>query len=142
MAGSGSSVLHRPQVAEFLTAHPRGVLGWVDPGGGPRQVPVWVMPDGDRLLFNGPTGRGWAARLRTDPRVSILVSADDRGLECRGLVDTDPDLDRARAVILELTRRIYPGTARPQMTQDLFRGDRLAVFSLTPADSHTIGLGR
>lgn len=118
------------------------MLAWIDGQDGPGQVPVWVAAQGDRPLFNGPTGRTWATRLRTEPRVSNLIADGDCALECWGVVDVDPDGDRARAAVLELTRRMYPDTSGPQMTQDLFRGDRLAVFSFVPAHSHTTGLGR
>lgn len=136
------SLSGRPRVLAFLAEHPRGVLGWIDGAGGPRQVPVWVTVEGDRLLFNGPAGGTWADRVATDRRASILVPDGNRSVECRGVVDIDTDPDRARAVILDLTRRVYPATSRPEMTQDLFRGSRLAVFSLVPAHWHTLGLGR
>lgn len=136
------AVLRRPEVAAFLADHPRGVLAWLDADGSPRQVPVWIAADADRLLFNGPTGRDWPTRLLTERRVSLLVADDDRALECWGTAEVDTDPGRARDLVLALTRRVYPDTSRPEMTQDLFRGDRLAVFSLVPAGSRTTGLGR
>jgi len=136
------AVLRRPEVAAFLADHPRGVLAWLDADGSPRQVPVWIAADADRLLFNGPTGRDWPTRLLTERRVSLLVADDDRALECWGTAEVDTDPARARDLVLALTRRVYPDTSRPEMTQDLFRGDRLAVFSLVPAGSRTTGLGR
>ena len=39
--------------------------------GAPVRTPVWVVPDGDRLLVTTPSGSGKVKRLGADPRVEL-----------------------------------------------------------------------
>ncbi len=53
-------------------------LTTVDPDGSPASSAMWIMREGDRIIFNTAEGRRKWRNLKRDPRVSISISkADD-----------------------------------------------------------------
>jgi PPOX class probable F420-dependent enzyme len=60
-------------VRGYLEAARCAVLASLRADGGPHQVVVHYLVGMDHLLVNGSAGRQWAANLRRDPRLSLLV---------------------------------------------------------------------
>jgi PPOX class probable F420-dependent enzyme len=62
-------------------------LATVNPDGSPQTSVIWVMRDGDRVLFGTADGRAKPRNLRRDPRVAMsFTPVDDpyRGITIRG----------------------------------------------------------
>jgi PPOX class probable F420-dependent enzyme len=53
-------------------------LTTLDPDGTPQATAMWVMRDGDRIVFNTAEGRRKWRNLRNDPRVAISISPADQ----------------------------------------------------------------
>lgn len=72
------------------------VVATVREDGSPQSSVVWIQRDGDTLLFVAPSGRGKAANLARDPRVSVSIHDAEnpyQSAELRGsveLTDLDP----------------------------------------------------
>ncbi|ATL28749.1 PPOX class F420-dependent oxidoreductase [Streptomyces formicae] len=49
----------------------------IQPDGSPQVSPVWVLRDGDDLLFSTTIGRQKEKNLRRDPRVTVLFQPFD-----------------------------------------------------------------
>src|SRR5260370_30591907 len=74
------------------------VLATVNPDGSPHTSVMWVVRDGDDLLFSTVEGRVKHRNMLRDPRVSVTVidSADPENyVELRGRVTITPDIGRA-----------------------------------------------
>ena len=52
-------------------------LTTLDPDGFPHASAMWVMRDGDRIVFNTLQGRRKWRNMRDDPRVAVSVSPPD-----------------------------------------------------------------
>jgi PPOX class probable F420-dependent enzyme len=52
-------------------------LTTLDPDGAPQSSAMWIMRDGDRILFNTAEGRRKWRNLQRDSRVSISISKQD-----------------------------------------------------------------
>jgi PPOX class probable F420-dependent enzyme len=52
-------------------------LTTLDPDGFPQATAMWVMRDGDRIVFNTLRGRRKWRNMRADPRVAVSVSPHD-----------------------------------------------------------------
>lgn len=79
--------------------------------GAPQASVVWVMRDGDDVLYSTVKGRRKYANLLADPRTSVVISpADDpyEYLEIRGTSEITDDPDGA--LIRELAQK-YTGEA-------------------------------
>ncbi|MFJ4523192.1 PPOX class F420-dependent oxidoreductase [Streptomyces sp. NPDC088810] len=57
------------------------VVGTVQPDGSPQLSPVWVMRDGDDLLFSTTVDRRKYLNLDRDPRVTVAVLNPDEPYE-------------------------------------------------------------
>jgi PPOX class probable F420-dependent enzyme len=49
-------------------------LTTLDPDGSPQASAMWIMRDGDRIVFNTAEGRRKWRNMREDPRVAISLS--------------------------------------------------------------------
>jgi PPOX class probable F420-dependent enzyme len=49
-------------------------LTTLDPDGSPQATAMWVMRDGDHIVFNTLRGRRKWRNMRSDPRVAVSVS--------------------------------------------------------------------
>jgi PPOX class probable F420-dependent enzyme len=49
-------------------------LTTLDPDGSPQSSAMWIMRDGDRIVFNTAEGRRKWRNLRRDPRLSVSIS--------------------------------------------------------------------
>jgi PPOX class probable F420-dependent enzyme len=52
-------------------------LTTLDPDGAPQATAMWVMRDGDHIVFNTLQGRRKWKNMRSDPRVAVSVSPPD-----------------------------------------------------------------
>jgi PPOX class probable F420-dependent enzyme len=104
------------------------VLGTVRPEGSPQTSVVWVLRDGDALLFSTLARRQKARNLAADPRVSVSVydAANPYvSVEVRGTAELAPDPER------ELPRALshkYLGTDPPEDEPN----DERLVIRVTP----------
>ncbi|MFD0684260.1 PPOX class F420-dependent oxidoreductase [Actinomadura fibrosa] len=83
---------------ELLDGRNFATVATLDPGGGPQTSVVWVLRDGDTVLFSSTTGRQKTRNLVRDPRVSLTVvdaANPYRTLELRGVAEVVEDHDRA-----------------------------------------------
>lgn len=49
-------------------------LATLDPDGSPQASAMWIMRDGDRIVFNTAEGRRKWRNIRKDPRVAVSLS--------------------------------------------------------------------
>ena len=72
-------------VREYLTEARCAVLSTIGADGAPHQAVVHYLLEADGLLVNGRPDRRWAANLRRNPRVSVVVHDADRPLHWVGI---------------------------------------------------------
>lgn len=98
----------------FLEARHFAVLGTVNLSGSPHLTIMWYLLDGDEIVFNTKAGRAKDINLQRDPRVSILVIADDpyRYLRIDGRVRTITDQATTQNDIRRIAMRYYEDPAR------------------------------
>lgn len=104
------------------------VLGTLQPDGSPQTSVVWVLRDGDALLFSTLARRQKARNLAADPRVSISIydAANPYvSVEIRGTAELTPDPERALPRALS---HKYLGTDPPKDEP----GDERLVIRVTP----------
>lgn len=105
-----------PWWREFIEASPARTakLATVRADGAPHVAPVWVMLDGDDLVFTTGEGTSKAKALRRDPRVAMCF--DDEAppfsfVIVRGTASLSDDLDEVRRWSAEIGGR-YMGADR------------------------------
>jgi len=89
------------------------VLGTVRPDGTPQTSVVWVLRDGDALLFSTLARRQKARNVAAEPRVSVSVydaANPYLSVEVRGTAELLPDPERALPLALS---HKYLGTDPP-----------------------------
>jgi len=135
-------IISNKEVIDFLKSKSRGILAINNVDGYPLQFPIWLLADKNgQVVFNSPQGREWPSLVRINNYFcSILINSEDKAVEFIGKVKVEDDEKIARKQILELTKRVYSATSKPEMTQDLFKGKRLAKFTLIPQLIRTIGI--
>jgi PPOX class probable F420-dependent enzyme len=104
------------------------VLGTVRPDGSPQTSVIWVLRDGDTLLFSSLARRQKARNLAADPRVSVSVydAANPYvSVEIRGTAELLPDPERTLPLALS---HKYLGTDPPQDEP----GEERLVIRVTP----------
>lgn len=103
-----------PEQRRFLEDKRFAVLGTTNPSGSPQLTVMWYLLDGDEIVFNTRAGRAKDTNLKRDPRVSLLVMADDgyRYLRIDGKVRTITDQATAQNDIRRLALRYYGDAAR------------------------------
>ena len=52
-------------------------LTTLDPDGAPQSSAMWIMRDGDLIVFNTAAGRRKHRNMANDPRVSVSISRED-----------------------------------------------------------------
>ncbi|MFJ6120318.1 PPOX class F420-dependent oxidoreductase [Streptomyces sp. NPDC092129] len=84
-----------------LSAHARSLIdgrnfatvATIQPDGRPQQTVVWVIRDGDDVVFSVVVGRQKYLNLLRDPRIGVLITAADnpyRYVEIRGTATMTP----------------------------------------------------
>ena len=103
-----------PAQRTFLEEKRFAVIGTTNPSGSPQLTVMWYVLDGDEIVFNTKAGRAKDINLQRDPRVSILVIADDpyRYLRIDGRVRTITDQATAQNDIRRIAMRYYEDPAR------------------------------
>jgi PPOX class probable F420-dependent enzyme len=99
---------------DFLEQKHFAVLGTTNASGSPHLTVMWYFLDGDEIVFNTKAGRAKEGNLERDPRVSLLVYAEDSYSYIRidGKVRTITDQKTAQADIRRLASRYYEDEAR------------------------------
>ncbi|MFC9325813.1 PPOX class F420-dependent oxidoreductase [Kitasatospora sp. NPDC057015] len=93
----------------------------LNPDGGPQTSVVWVMRDGDTVVFSTTAGRQKARNLLKDPRVSLTLfdRADPyRTVEIRGVAELREDPARELPRVLS---RKYLGIEPPAEEAEVVR---------------------
>ena len=85
------------------------VVGTVQPDGSPQLSPVWVLRDGDDLLFSTTVDRRKYLNLDRDPRVTVAVLNPDEPYEYAEIRGTaEMTTDGGQDLIDRLSRK-YTG---------------------------------
>jgi len=96
-------------------------LSTLNPDGGPQSSVVWMLRDGDALLFSALDGRRKVRNLLRDPRVSVTVFDLDNpyhSVEIRGRATVSDDPDRE---LPDRLSRKYLGASPPPEPAELRR---------------------
>ena len=103
-----------PEQRAFLEAKRFAVLGTTNASGSPHLTIMWYLLEGDEVLFNTAAGRTKESNLQRDPRVSLLVYAEDgySYLRIDGSVRITTDQQTTQADIRRLASRYYQDEAR------------------------------
>lgn len=72
-----SSVVIPERLAALLDGATFAHLTTLDSDGWPQSSAMWVMRDGERIMFNTAEGRRKWRNMRDDPRVSVSISDPD-----------------------------------------------------------------
>jgi PPOX class probable F420-dependent enzyme len=100
-----------PDVAKLLLdSNVFVVLSTLNPDGSPQSSPIWVMRDGDEILFSTILGRRKTRNIQRDPRVSVCAydpANPYRYFEARGRVTLSQE--GGAELINELARRYLNG---------------------------------
>ena len=91
------------------------------PDGQPQALPAWIDTDGEHLILNTVPTHQKVKNLTRDPRVTVLILADDNGwdwAEVRGhVVETitgQPAIDHINAVSNRYTGKDYERPIDPE----------------------------
>jgi len=114
-----------------------GFVATIGPHGEPQNNPVWIVPDGEHLLFSLHKSRQKYRNLQRDPRISIAMTDMDnrrRYLEIRGTVlSIDEDADNA---FIDSIAQRFVGTQRYEFDRP---GTERVVVRVLP--QHTSQMG-
>ncbi|KPC68860.1 MULTISPECIES: PPOX class F420-dependent oxidoreductase [Streptomyces] len=99
------------------------------PDGRPHQTVVWVIRDGDDLLFSTTADRRQARNMARDPRVAVVINPPETPYiytEVQGTVTLTPDTGHT---LLDTIARKYTGKSYAEFNAEAARtdGERIAV---------------
>jgi PPOX class probable F420-dependent enzyme len=89
--------------------------------GSPHTSVVWILRDGDTVLFSTTVNRQKARNLQRDPRISLTVFASDnpyQSVDIRGTVELTEDAEKSLPALLS---QKYLGEAPPAEPADVRR---------------------
>ena len=98
-------------------------LTTVDPDGAPHASAMWIMRDGDRIVFNTAEGRRKWRNMQRDPRVAVSISPFDepyKNWSIQGRVVEMRTSDGV-AVIDQLAQKYLSKDKYPWLTPDMVR---------------------
>ena len=98
-------------------------LTTVDPDGAPQASAMWIMRDGDRIVFNTAEGRRKWRNMQRDPRVAVSISPFDepyKNWSIQGRVVEMRTSDGV-AVIDQLAQKYLSEDKYPWLTPDMVR---------------------
>jgi PPOX class probable F420-dependent enzyme len=98
-------------------------LTTLDPDGAPQASAMWIMRDGDQIVFNTAEGRRKWRNMNNDPRVAISISPADKSYEnwsIQGRVVEMRTSDGV-AVIDRLAHKYLGREKYPWLTPDMVR---------------------
>jgi PPOX class probable F420-dependent enzyme len=124
------------ELRDFLSEGKVMTLATLGPRGRPHLMPLWYVPDGDRL-------RGWtyaasqkARNLERDPRATVQVEAGVEYHELRGaMLECDVTLTRDLALVTEIGVALFDryGATGPEVEEMVKQQARKRVrLDLTP----------
>jgi PPOX class probable F420-dependent enzyme len=98
-------------------------LTTLDPDGAPQASAMWVMRDGDQIVFNTAEGRRKWRNMKNDPRVAVSISPADRPYENWSIQGNVVELRTADgvAVIDQLAHKYLGREKYPWLTPDMVR---------------------
>jgi PPOX class probable F420-dependent enzyme len=141
-------------VAALLDSERVAVVTSIGPRGWPHAMPMWFVPDGDRMAIWTAAKSQKVRNLERDPRATVLVEAGEAYVDLRGAmieadVEIEHDPDAIRAFAQRLIAR-YPELGRgPLGTPDALEAQvrRRVVLRFTPVrtaswDHRKMGDGR
>ncbi|GMQ84908.1 MAG: PPOX class F420-dependent oxidoreductase [Acidimicrobiia bacterium] len=95
----------------------------LDPDGTPQATAMWIMRDGDRIVFNTAQGRRKWRNMNNDPRVAVSISPASKPYEnwsMQGQVAEMRTSDGV-AVIDRLAQKYLGKEQYPWLTPDMVR---------------------
>ncbi|GAA2810845.1 PPOX class F420-dependent oxidoreductase [Saccharopolyspora taberi] len=106
------------------------------PDGHPHLTVVWIMRDGEDLLFSTTTDRQQGRNLARDPRVTVMINpAEDpyKYAAVRGIATVTPDtgLEVVNAISLKYTGKLYADLAPDSVDADRRIAVRVTPFRVT-----------
>ena len=98
-------------------------LTTLDPDGAPQASAMWVLRDGDQIVFNTAEGRRKWRNMKNDPRVAISISPADKSYENWSIQGTVVKMRTAGgvAVIDQLAQKYLGREKYPWLTPDMVR---------------------
>jgi PPOX class probable F420-dependent enzyme len=103
-------------VAALLAKERVAIITSIGPRGWPHAMPMWYVPDEDRLSIWTAAKSQKVRNLERDPRATLLVEAGDAYLELRGaMIEADAEIEREPDAVRAFARRLmerYPELAR------------------------------
>lgn len=122
---------------DIIEAGGLGFVATIGPGGEPQNNPVWVLWDGESLLFSLHKKRQKYRNLVREPRIAIAMGDPEnrrRYLEVRGTVTAiEGDLDRS---FIDGIARRFIGTGRYEYDEP---GAERVIVKVRP--EHTSKMG-
>ncbi|MFE9257567.1 PPOX class F420-dependent oxidoreductase [Streptomyces sp. NPDC006879] len=120
------------RVKELLDSRVFAVVSTLQPDGSPQQSVVWVLRDGDDLLFSTTQDRQKTRNMARDPRVAVLVNPADNPytyVEFRGEVTVTTE--GGQELIDKLSQK-YTGKEYREFNPDSTSDGTRVVVRLTP----------
>lgn len=105
------------RIQRFLAMERVVVLATLQPDGAPLAIPMWYLPDSDRLtMFSMASGRK-VANLRRDGRCCVVAEAgiwsnEMRGVTVQGRAEFPPVSAERRRLVERLLERYHPDLER------------------------------
>lgn len=131
--------LDADEVAAFLAAERVAILTSIGRRGWPHAMPMWYVPDGERISIWTAAKSQKVRNLERDPRATVLVEAGDAYDELRGvMIEAEAEIDRdpraVRAFAGQLVARYPELSAGPLGTDEGLDTQirRRALVRLTP----------
>ncbi|MCP2164331.1 PPOX class F420-dependent oxidoreductase [Goodfellowiella coeruleoviolacea] len=131
-----TSGVSRTRLHELLDSKVFATVATIQPDGRPQQSVVWVLRDGDDVLFTIGLGSRKERNLRRDPRVSVLVSPADAPYTYAAIygtatLDTTAGQDLIDRLAIKYTGLTYAEHSErtPEAATDL---TRIAAVRVTP----------
>jgi PPOX class probable F420-dependent enzyme len=109
------------QTRRLLDGRNVATVATLNPDGGPQTTVVWIVRDGDFVLFSTTAGRQKARNLARDPRVSLTVfDAENpyQSADIRGTAELIEDRDKS---LLRPLWQKYRGQSPPGEAGDVLR---------------------
>jgi PPOX class probable F420-dependent enzyme len=125
----------KDSIRQVLDAKNFASVATVNPDGGPQASVVWIVRDGDAVLFSTTSARQKARNLERDPRVSLTIfdlANPYHSVEIRGTAELTED--PARTLPQQLSQK-YLGEDPPPEPDDVVRlivsvtAERVVEFS-------------
>lgn len=125
-----------PNVSALFDGRNFATLATLNPDGSPHASVVWVLRDGDTLLFSALDHRQKVRNIARDPRVSVTVHDAANpyvSAALRGTASLEPDPGKELPSALS---RKYLGVEPPNESDDQAR----VVIRVTPTSVHHVAL--